>query len=361
MRKLKIAFLSGGTIRQICPYIEFFKSKGHEVYWFVFEQPIQQLDVKTYDISRGAHGHNPYSKWKYFLAGITLRRILKKIKPDLLHGHYATSSGVISVISGFKPFIVSARGSDLINRFNSKIWRKILQGIFKRAAGINTVSEQLREMVKTFGVSDDKILKLHQGIDLELFDYKPAYEPSKPYRMICTRALHPTYGIDTIIQCCEILKKQGFPFALTLAADGPLKNEFLKIVHRKNLSENIFFKGGYKNEELPQILHNHDLYVSASLWDGTSVSLLEAMACGLFPVVSKIKSNQYLVRENETALMFECGDASHLAKAVIKAINSHKLRKQAIIENRKVVEQKANRENNLTILEDWYYKILDLQ
>lgn len=358
MRKLKIAFLSGGRFTHIGAYLEFFKERGHDVRWIKFDRSDRDFGMLSYDIFGGASGARPFSKWKYLLAGVSIRKILRDIKPDILHGHYATSAGVISVMSGFRPFVISVHGSDVIGSMSSVMWRRILQSVFKRAAGVNVVSQQLAELTQRLGVPEEKILELTQGVDVNLFDYKPSSKLSHPVRLICTRALKRVCGMVTIINACETLQKENVPFTLTLAASGPLQNQLVKMVSRKGLSENMKFIGGYDNKELPAILRNHDIYVSASLWDGTSVSLLEAMACGLFPVVSRIESNQVWVKEGKTALMFECGRAEELAEKIKHVVCEYQLRRSAILENRKVVEEKANREKNMLVLEKWYYEIL---
>jgi len=90
MRKpLKIAVLSCGSFQHTRPYVEFLKSRGHDVRFLAYDRPIQDLGVPTYDISFGASGKaHLAAKWKYFLAGLWgMRSVLRKWQPDILHGH----------------------------------------------------------------------------------------------------------------------------------------------------------------------------------------------------------------------------------------------------------------------------------
>lgn len=359
MHKLKITFVSCGTFTHVGPYLEFFRDRGHDVSWIVYARANKDYGVPTYDISGGASGQKTSSKWKYLVAGLTIRKVLKKISPDVVHGHYATSAGTICLMSGFRPYIISVRGSDLINSMGSFIWKKMLRLIFKRASLVHTVSGQLADLAKTLGVPDKRLFALTQGIDTKAFDYQPKQTLSSPIRLICTRVLGKVYDPVTIINACEILKQRGVPFKLTLAAGGPLQHELEALAAGKGLADYILFMGGYDNTTLPQLLHDHDVYVSASLWDGTSISLLEAMACGIFPLVSRIASNQAWLDDGKTALMFECSDPQELAEQIIRVSSDNQLHRNAAQINRDLVEQKADRTTNMLRLEEWYYRILN--
>lgn len=341
------------------PYLDYFTSRGHKIYFFVLGLPIAvKCDSQIFDISYGAKSRTFLTKWKYFLAPIKLRKILKEIKPDILHGHYATSAGVAALLSGFRPFIISARGSDLLMRSKYFFWRKLLQRIFRKSALVHTVSDELSKKAQSLGVPDEKILTLTQGVDTNLFAFKPRDTICSPVRLLCTRSLREyPYKLMDILNACLILNRRDIDFKLTFAAGGPMENELKRFASEMGLSNKINFLGGYDNSSLPNIMNEHDIYLSASLWDGTSVSLLEAMSCGLFPVISRTKSNCSWIKENQTGLMFECGKVEELAAKIIQAISDKNLFRTAIETNRRVIEEKADRQKNMKILEDIYYKL----
>jgi glycosyltransferase involved in cell wall biosynthesis len=94
-----------------------------------------------------------------------------------------------------------------------------------------------------------------------------------------------------------------------------------------------------------------DLYLSASLSDSTSVSLLEAMASGAVPVVSDIEGNREWVRDGEGAQMFAPGDPGALTRAVELALADESWRRRAREHNRAVVERRANHGRNMAEIE----------
>ncbi len=357
MKRLKIAFLSCGTLIHIYPYLQFFRDRGHDVYWITYDRPEKDFGVPTYDISHGACARNALSKWRYILSGISIRKILKEIKPDILSGYYATSAGVISLMSGFRPYVISVQGSDLIASMKSVVWKGVLRKVFDKSALVHTVSGELTALARTLGVPEEKIITLTHGVDVALFDYRPVLKIHSPVRLICTRTLKYPYEPETILNACELLYKKNIPFRLTFTAGGPSQKQLQRLAAEKGLADYITFMGGYDNTVLPELLHNNDIYVSASLWDGTSISLLEAMSCGIFPIVSRIASNQAWLEEGKTALMFGCEDSSELADKITFAISDELLRSRAVLQNRHLVEEKADRQKNLQKLEEMYCRL----
>jgi len=87
------------------------------------------------------------------------------------------------------------------------------------------------------------------------------------------------------------------------------------------------------------LLAEADIFVSTSLYDGTSVSLLEAMACGTFPIVTDIASNREWILDGETGSLFSGGDEILLAKKILEAIRTPELLKKSIAKNRKIAQQ----------------------
>ena len=360
-RPLRLAFLSAGANPFMEPYLEFAKSRGHSVCFFAFGQPIvTTTDVQIYDVSYGAKSRSSFTKGKYFLAPLRLRRLLKKIKPDILHAHYVTSAGVIALLSGFRPFIISGRGSDLLTSSQHWPWPTVLRRVFQKSALVHTVSEELSQIVMDLGVPHDKILTLTQGVDTETFAYESRAAVASPVRLLCTRSLreHP-YRNSDILDACRLLSLRGVDFRLTFAAAGPDQDALKRDAARMDILSKVNFLGGYHNSVLPQIMNTHDLYVSASLWDGTSISLLEAMSSGLFPIVSRTNSNCSWIREDQTGLMFECGQSQELADKIIKAISDDRLFSTAIDTNRLLIREKADRQKNMRLLESSYYGILE--
>jgi glycosyltransferase involved in cell wall biosynthesis len=124
----------------------------------------------------------------------------------------------------------------------------------------------------------------------------------------------------TLVEAVALLRDRGRTVHLTFAADGSLSASLTRRIADLGLDSRIELRGGYRPEELKGLMAASDLYVSASLRDGTSVSLLEALAGGLYPVVSDIPANRPWISCGSDGQLFRPGDPHDLAGAVERAL-----------------------------------------
>jgi len=107
-------------------------------------------------------------------------------------------------------------------------------------------------------------------------------------------------------------------------------------------------------DELIVQLQSADIYVSASLSDGSSISLLEAMACGLAPIVSDIPGNREWVTESDNGWLFPPTDIKHLADVMAQAAADLKESRCIGEKNIEIVRSRADwRRNNALLLEGY--------
>lgn len=349
-----------GTFTHIGPYLDYFKQAGHEVH-FIAMSPSPERGIPTYNVGFGRRYSETEGKWKYPISMLRARRLIKKLKPDIIHAHYATSCGLTALVSGFHPTVVTAHGSDLTTGITSRIWRPLLRRIFRFADCVNTVSEDLKEMAISLGIEPDKVVTLTLGIDTDKFTFteRPEINPSRALRLVCTRRLEPVFDHPTILGALARLREKGMEFQMTFVGDGSLLNTLKRQAEYVGLNGCVSFAGRMPNDELPDILGRHDVYLSASLWDGTSLSLLEAMAMGVFPVVSDIKANAALLRHNKDGLLHRVGDADDLAKCIMQLYEHPQLAAGAARRNRLKVLESADRKNNMKRLERIFEELIE--
>jgi L-malate glycosyltransferase len=357
---MRICYIALGTFTHVGPYIDYFKEAGHDVH-FVCLSPSPDRGVPTYNMGLGRGYSERDGKWKYPLSMLRARRLVRKLKPDIVHAHYATSCGLTAMVCGFHPTVVTVHGSDLTIGIKSALWRPLLRRIFEHSDCVNTVSTDLEEMVVSLGIGRDKIQTLTLGIDTEKFQFveRAAFDPARKLKLVCTRRLEPVFDHATIIAALTRLKEKRIAFHTTLVGGGSLLNKVRQQTVSAGLDDNVTFAGAVHNDDLPEILARHDIYLSASLWDGTSLSLLEAMATGLFPIVSDIKANSAWLSRNTDGLRHKVGDADDLAKCIMQFCDNPQLAAAAAKRNRERVVEHGNRKTNMKRLEDIYQRLID--
>lgn len=356
---MRICFISLGTFTHIGAYLDYFRRAGHDVI-FICLSPSPERGVPTYNVGLGTSYSENRGKWKYPISMIRARRLLKRLKPDIVHAHYATSCGLTALVCGFHPTVVTVHGSDLTLGIKSRIWRPLLRRIFEYADCVNVVSEDLAQMVVSLGIETKKVETLTLGIDTDVFSFieRPAPKPGQALRMVCTRRLEPAFDHQTIIGALALLKEKAVSSRMTFVGDGSLLEALKRQTASHGLQDSVSFIGKVRNDDLPKILHRHDVYLSASLWDGTSLALLEAMATGLFPIVSNIPANSAWLSHNTNGLLHKVGNAADLADCIMQLRSNPQLASAATKRNREKVVRSGNRKTNMTRVEEIYQKLI---
>jgi len=357
---MRICFISMGTFTHIGPYLDYFKQAGHDVH-FIAMSPGPERGVPMYNVGLGRRYSETEGKWKYPISMLRAKRLVKTLKPDIVHAHYATSCGLTALMCGFHPTVVTAHGSDLTTGIKSRLWRPLLRKIFTFADCVNTVSKDLEEMAISLGIEPDKIETLTLGIDTDTFTFtdRPEKIPSGPIRLLCTRRLEPVFDHPTIIAALARLKEKGIDFRMTFIGDGSSRDTLRQQAGHAGLNGCVTFAGRVPNNDLPDIIRRHDIYLSASHWDGTSLSLLEAMATGLFPIVSDIQANAAWLRHNVDGLLFKVGDADDLAGCIMQLVEHPQRAAGAARRNRLKVIESADRKNNMRRLEKIFEGLIE--
>jgi glycosyltransferase involved in cell wall biosynthesis len=229
--------------------------------------------------------------------------------------------------------------------------------VCRRADAVHAVSENLERALVGFGVSADKIERFPIGVDLELFRRDASAPRSEAFRLVCTRSHAPVYDLQTLLRALEILHRSGRRFHCTFAGGGHLLDDHRRQAHAAGLDDRVEFTGFVPHSEIPSLLRSADVYVSPALSDGASESLLEALATGLLPVVTRIDANLPWVREGETGLLFEPGHAEQLASCLRRAMDDGALRERAFRENPVFVEATGDIRRNMRRMSDLFERV----
>lgn len=357
---MRICYLALGKFPHVDPYLDYFSKRGHDVH-FVALAPGPRRQVATHDAASHGRLSRFCGKLSYLPAMWRARRIVRSLGPDIVHAHYATSAGLAAFVCGVHPWVVTAHGTDVTLGVKSVLWRRLLKGLFHKADCVNPVSEDLRQMVLSLGIPAEKIESFPFGIDTDLFRFTQRVDSTVPAipRLICTRWFEPVYDHATIIKSLAILKNRGTPFNLTLVGEGSLRLQIELLVKETGVGDCVTFAGAVPNARLPDHLAQHDVYLSASTRDGTSLSLLEAMSVGLYPIVSNITANAEWIIDGKNGLLHKVGDPESLAHCISSYRNSRNSPGEIRQHNRKLVLDKGDRVKNLKHLEQVYQRLIN--
>lgn len=221
---------------------------------------------------------------------------------------------------GYKPLEFKMNPGRMINYFfRRKLFPTITtdQIKFKNSFSISKCTrDSIAEEVKTF--TSQKII--YQGINLDDFLFKQKSELRNQSRLLYVGQIYEDKGLSTLVKAFEILEKDG-KHQLTIVGDGPAEYTQSLKERAKSLSSMVIFKGKVLRSELPDIYHNHDIFIFPSeCREAFGLTHLESMSCGT-PVISSLSGGQREFLKNEiNCLTFEAGNAVDLASKIKRLI-----------------------------------------
>lgn len=244
---------------------------------------------------------------------------------DLIDAHYYYPDGVAaSMLARWfgKPFVVTARGSDLslIPQFR---WpRRLIRDTARRAAASIGVSASLTELLAAQGADRAKLHVMRNGVDLERF----SPQPREPLR----RVLGVEGGVPLLLSVGHLIERKGHHIAidalaalggmpeahLAIVGEGPLRESLHAQAQRLGVGARVHFAGAVRNEELAHWYSAADLLVLASSREGWANVLLESMACGTPVVATAVSGTPEVVRSDAVGSLVEARDGASFARAI---------------------------------------------
>jgi len=221
--------------------------------------------------------------------------------------------------------------------------------------GLIVDSEATQRIALEAGVPRERITMLPWGVDLSVFtsvgpqaDLSTWDVPSDNTVLLTLRAHEPRYRTHDILDGFARFHALHGDVCLLLGHQGSLTQELQARATTLGVADYVRFIGTIDESDLPALLRAADAYISASEVDGTSVTLLQAMACGTPVVVSDTPGNTAWVKPGETGLTFATGDSADLAHQLEALVGLSPAGVELLTANAQMmVSQEANWQKNL--------------
>jgi glycosyltransferase involved in cell wall biosynthesis len=296
------------------------------------------------------HKRIPYLRMiLYYITGLFLSiYAMFKNRCNLVHVHWAIPTGLIGVGVAFlsrKPFMVTIHGSDLrLAKDESSFLKRIFLYVCKRANHIHCVSEGMRRELEDLKISRGRMSAFPMGIEIDFLSQEGGQRTgfdNRPTTILSNRNLLPIYNVSLFIRAMPLVLREESKVKFLVAGDGPERGELEKEAKNLRIGDFVQFLGRIPHDVMLNLLRQTDIYVSTSLHDGTSVSLLEALGSGAFPVVTDIPSNREWISDGENGFLVPTDKEGALATQIIKAIRNKSLAEKARQKNVRLVSEKV--------------------
>ncbi len=168
--------------------------------------------------------------------------------------------------------------------------------------------------------------------------------------LFCNRSWEPRYGVDVLARAFVSVARQRDDVSLLLLGAGSQAQSIRQILMTGHALERVQFGGQVSQADLPRWYHMADLFISPSHVDGSSVSLMEALACGLPVLVSDIPANKEWVVDGDNGWLFPDGDPDALARKILDVMDRRDTLEPVRRRARETAESRADWSKNFNVL-----------
>ncbi|HXM63767.1 MAG TPA: glycosyltransferase family 4 protein [Terriglobales bacterium] len=356
---MRILYFSDNSSDHNLRFLEKFVSEGLEVIFLDATQgakPVRSLPAGVASVSFKRCVPRDANPSQYEGIVSELRFLLRDVRPDVVHAGPVQTCGYAAALSGFHPLLIMPWGSDLIAYADrnpewmhaTEIALRAADGFFPdcnavRAAGERFVTFANEKIVQfPWGIRSGSFSPLGPAVSRESLGFG-----SDSFTFISTRSWEPIYDIHVLLQAFHQAWQQNELLRLILLGDGSEAEWVRRFIAEHDLGSVVATPGLIPAAEMPRWFRSANAYVSCTRSDGTSISLLQAMATGLPAIVTDIPSNREWVTENMNGWLASVGSAEEFAEKLLRAADLESGDREAIAErNQNIVAERADWDRN---------------
>jgi glycosyltransferase involved in cell wall biosynthesis len=297
-----------------------------------------------------------------------LQSVLKEMQPALVHAGPIPTVGYLAALANFHPLLLMSWGSDLlVDAERNSEWKQATEFALKKADAFFGDCNTVRKKAESFrAFSDSQRVQFPWGIKQGVFSAEGPLPPADKFQpkagtttFIYTRSYDPLYGTDVLLEAFLKARNANPSLRLLLLGSGSQSTANHSYVQTHGLQDAVLLLGPQPADDLPKWFRAADGYISCAKSDGTSISLLEAMATGLPVIVTDIPSNREWVSEPQNGYLATSGSAEAVAAKMLEVASLTPQQRRIIAErNRSVVAERADWDKNFPRLLEMYDRLI---
>lgn len=362
---MKVLYFTRGYSPHDERFLKALSRTDHEIHFLRLEgnQPIQ-LPLRIHELH---HLEAPRGLNRDRILVRNFQRLVDILKPDLVHAGPIHGPAYIAARAGVHPLVSMSWGSDILyDASHSLMARAKCQYTLNRTDIFVGDCQAVADKAASMGVAHERTFLFPWGVDLKHFTpdgdapWRERLDWQNKFVFLSSRSFEEIYGVDVIIHAFSKAVKRCPDMRLLLLGRGSLESRLRQMVEVAGITSNIHFASFVAYEDLPAVYRSADVYLSASHSDGSSVSLMEALACGVPALVSNIAGNREWIEEGKNGWTFKDNDSQDLAEKMCAAYekkNLEGMRKTS----RNTAEKRANWSRNFPVLLQAYQAAIDIK
>jgi len=294
----------------------------------------------------------------YLALGLRARGTLRRVRPDLLVGYRVQSYGFAAALTGVRPLVLAAQTETIVWPPDNRLYRACARYALGRAALVQAWGRHMAERLEELGVERERILVLPRGVDVGTFHAGAA--PIDAPVLVVSRSLRAVYRHDLLLRAFALLRRRLPEARLLVAGDGAEREALSRLAAELDLAAAVEFRGQLAEAALAEVYRSARCYVTTVATEGVSASLLEAMGCGLVPVVADLDGNREWIDDGDNGLLVP-GSALDSPQAIAERLHracvDAPLQRRAFETNPRRIAERADWAANMRVMEQRYRQI----
>ena len=228
---------------------------------------------------------------------------------------YGVLGWIVAKVMGRKVGI-SLIGADLYKGIRGAWYGRIVLSMLRRCDHVTVTGQEMKDILVARGIPPDRIHVLPHGIRVPLSSLTNS---RKEYAMVFVGELVQRKRVDVLLDAFQVVKGIYKEARFCIVGDGPLREKLEEKSEKMQISDSIHFAG--LQEDVWLYLEQSKIFVLASEGEGLPFALIEAMACGLVPVVTDVGTIRDTVKHGTNGFLVNVGDSGSLAQNVVTLLS----------------------------------------
>lgn len=349
-------------------------ARGHQVHFITSSPPFRltgrEANIHFHEVSVSTYPLFEYPPYDLALA-TRMAEVAEFYSLDLLHVHYAIPHSVCALLARqmlaarghHLPFITTLHGTDITLVGLDRSYLPITRFGIEQSDGVTSISSYLRDVThEAFHIATEiEVIRNFVNCDLyvrkpELVaEMRPRFAEPNERLLVHLSNFRPVKRVQDVIHVFARVAKV-MPARLLLIGDGPDRSIAEYLAREYQVQDRVHFIG--KQDNVYELLPLADLMVMPSKMESFGLAALEAMACGVPTIGTRVGGVSELIEDGHNGLLFEVGDVEAMSTAAIALLNDPPRLTAMTAAGRKTAQDRFCSSRVIPLYEEYYERVI---
>ena len=350
--------------------------RGHDIHFISYAQPIRltepQPHIHFHEVEVSRYPLFDYPPYDLALA-TRMAEVAELYDLDLLHVHYAIPHSVSALLarqmlaSGPShrrlPFVTTLHGTDITLVGMDRSYLPITRYSIEESDGVTAISNYLRDItLKDFEIKNHiEVVYNFVNCDLYVRDKdapkrRKEYAPDGEKILVHLSNFRPVKRLTDVVEIFDRVRKK-IPSKLLLVGDGPDRSKAEWLAVQKGIHDHVIFLG--KQDRVQEKLAISDVMLLTSDLESFGLAALEAMACKVVPITTRVGGLPEVIEHGRNGFMAEVGDVDTMAQYAIELLSDEKKLETMAVQARAWAQARFCASKIIPQYEEFYRRVLE--